>query len=71
MAQSGMVGNEVALGFARIAEAPALALMSRDLIEAGTIRPAVGRTYPLAEASTAVGDLAAGNAPGKLVITID
>ncbi|GAA3447314.1 NAD(P)-dependent alcohol dehydrogenase [Planomonospora venezuelensis] len=43
----------------------------RDLIEAGAVRPAVGRTYCLAEASTAVGDLAAGNAPGKLVITVD
>jgi len=43
----------------------------RDLIEAGTVRPAVGRTYPLAETSTAVSDLAAGNAPGKLVITVD
>ncbi|MEU8205266.1 NAD(P)-dependent alcohol dehydrogenase [Streptosporangium sp. NPDC049046] len=43
----------------------------RDLIEAGTVRPAVGRTYPLAETSTAVSDLATGNAPGKLVITID
>jgi NADPH:quinone reductase-like Zn-dependent oxidoreductase len=43
----------------------------RDLIEAGTLRPAVGRTYPLAETSTAVRDLAAGNAPGKLVITVD
>ncbi|WP_043633847.1 NAD(P)-dependent alcohol dehydrogenase [Nonomuraea candida] len=42
----------------------------RDLIEAGAVRPAVGRTYALAEAATAVGDLAAGNAPGKLVITI-
>ncbi|MFI7443920.1 NAD(P)-dependent alcohol dehydrogenase [Nonomuraea indica] len=43
----------------------------RDLIEAGAVRPAVGRTYPLAEAATAVGDLAAGNAPGKLVVTVD
>ncbi|MFG1682753.1 NAD(P)-dependent alcohol dehydrogenase [Nonomuraea sp. NPDC049269] len=43
----------------------------RDLIEAGAVRPAVGRTYSLAEASTAVGDLAAGNALGKLVITVD
>ncbi|MEV4530736.1 NAD(P)-dependent alcohol dehydrogenase [Streptosporangium sp. NPDC049304] len=43
----------------------------RDLIEAGAVRPAVGRTYPLAETSTAVSDLAAGNAPGKLVITVD
>ncbi|MFG3439837.1 NAD(P)-dependent alcohol dehydrogenase [Nonomuraea sp. NPDC047897] len=43
----------------------------RDLIEAGTVRPAVGRTYSLAEAGTAVSDLASGNAPGKLVITVD
>ncbi|WP_283135922.1 NAD(P)-dependent alcohol dehydrogenase [Rhizohabitans arisaemae] len=43
----------------------------RDLIEAGVVRPAVGRTYSLSEASAAVGDLAAGNAPGKLVITVD
>ncbi|MER5650248.1 NAD(P)-dependent alcohol dehydrogenase [Streptosporangium sp. NPDC002524] len=43
----------------------------RDLIEAGAVRPAVGRTYSLAQAPTAVGDLAAGNAPGKLVITVD
>ncbi|MFF3441926.1 NAD(P)-dependent alcohol dehydrogenase [Streptosporangium sp. NPDC002721] len=43
----------------------------RDLIEAGAVRPAVGRTYPLAETPTAVSDLAAGNAPGKLVITVD
>lgn len=43
----------------------------RDLIEAGAVRPAVGRTYSLEEAATAVGDLAAGNAPGKLVITVD
>ncbi|MGC5015858.1 NAD(P)-dependent alcohol dehydrogenase [Streptosporangium sp. DT93] len=42
----------------------------RDLIEAGAVRPAVGRTYPLAEAPAAVGDLAAGNARGKLVITV-
>ncbi|MEV4219694.1 NAD(P)-dependent alcohol dehydrogenase [Nonomuraea sp. NPDC049725] len=42
----------------------------RDLIEAGAVRPAVGRTYALAEAATAVGDLAAGDAPGKLVITV-
>ncbi|MEU6716020.1 NAD(P)-dependent alcohol dehydrogenase [Nonomuraea sp. NPDC046802] len=43
----------------------------RDLIEAGAVRPAIGRTYSLEEASTAVGDLAAGNAPGKLVITVE
>lgn len=43
----------------------------RDLIESEAVRPAVGRTYPLAEAPAAVRDLAAGNAPGKLVITVD
>lgn len=58
---------EAPIALTRTADLDAL----RDLIEAGTVRPAVGRTYPLAEASTAVGDLAAGNAPGKLVITID
>ncbi|MFG1942176.1 NAD(P)-dependent alcohol dehydrogenase [Nonomuraea sp. NPDC048826] len=42
----------------------------RDLIEAGTLRPSVGRTYPLAEAPKAVADLEAGNAPGKLVVTV-
>ncbi len=35
MAQSGMVDSEIVLGFARHADAPALAVMSRDLIEAG------------------------------------
>ncbi len=30
-----MVDSEIALGFARAADAPELALMSRDLIEAG------------------------------------
>ncbi|MGI5271692.1 NAD(P)-dependent alcohol dehydrogenase [Nonomuraea sp. CA-218870] len=43
----------------------------RDLIESGAVRPAVGRTYPLAQAAAAVRDLAAGDAPGKLVITLD
>ena len=42
----------------------------RELIEAGAVRPAVGRTYPLSEAPAAIGDLAAGNAPGKLVLTV-
>lgn len=43
----------------------------RGHIEAGAVRPAVGRTYELADAPTAIADLAAGNAPGKLVITVD
>ncbi|MFC7484350.1 NAD(P)-dependent alcohol dehydrogenase [Luedemannella flava] len=55
------------LALVRTADLDAL----RELIESGAVRPAVGRTYPLAEAPTAVGDLAAGNAAGKLVITVD
>ncbi|MFB4317205.1 NAD(P)-dependent alcohol dehydrogenase [Actinomadura sp. 21ATH] len=58
---------ETPISLTRTADLDAL----RDLIEAGAVRPAVGRTYPLAEAATAVGDLVARNAPGKLVITID
>lgn len=42
----------------------------RGLIESGAVRPHVGRVYPLERAADAVADLAAGNAPGKLVITI-
>ena len=40
------------------------------LLEAGRIRPVVGRTYSLGEAATALGDFAEGHARGKLVITV-
>jgi NADPH:quinone reductase-like Zn-dependent oxidoreductase len=42
----------------------------RDLIEAGKIKPAVDRTYPLSDAATAIQDLIDGHAGGKIVITI-
>lgn len=40
----------------------------RRLIEAGAVTPVVERTFPLAEAATAMRHLAAGEARGKLVI---
>jgi len=40
------------------------------LVQEGTVAPAVERTYPLSEAPTAMRHLVAGQARGKLVITI-
>lgn len=40
------------------------------LVEAGKVRPAIDRTYPLDEAPEAIRDLRAGRARGKLVITV-
>lgn len=42
-----------------------------DLIEAGTLAPRIDRTYPLAEAPDAMRHLVAGQARGKISITID
>jgi NADPH:quinone reductase-like Zn-dependent oxidoreductase len=42
----------------------------RDLIEAGTVTPAVHRTYPLAETAAAIRHLLDGRARGKVVISI-
>jgi NADPH:quinone reductase-like Zn-dependent oxidoreductase len=42
----------------------------RDLIEAGTVTPAVDRTYPLAGTATAIRHLLDGRARGKLVISV-
>jgi NADPH:quinone reductase-like Zn-dependent oxidoreductase len=42
----------------------------RGLIEAGQVTPVVGATYPLAEAPEALRQLAAGQARGKIAITI-
>ncbi len=41
----------------------------RDLIEAGKLRPAIDRTYPLSEAREAVRYVGTGQARGKVVIT--
>lgn len=41
-----------------------------ELIESGQVTPSVGRTYPLADAATAMRHLADGQARGKLVLTV-
>jgi NADPH:quinone reductase-like Zn-dependent oxidoreductase len=42
----------------------------RTLLEAGTIRPVVDRTFPLEEVPAAIGYLRGGHARGKIVVTI-
>ncbi|MGH2680185.1 MAG: NAD(P)-dependent alcohol dehydrogenase [Actinomycetota bacterium] len=42
----------------------------KELIEAGTVRPVIDRTYPLIEAPDAIRHLEEGHAAGKIVITI-
>ena len=42
----------------------------RELLEAGKLRPLIGRTYPLGEAPEAMRALEAGNTRGKIVITV-
>ena len=42
----------------------------RELIEAGQIKPAVDRTYPLSEVAAAIRDLIDGRVRGKIVITL-
>ena len=42
----------------------------RELIEAGKLKPLIGRTYPLGEAPEAMRALEAGNTRGKIVITV-
>ena len=41
-----------------------------ELIEAGKLRPLIGRTYPLGEVPEAMRALEAGNTRGKIVITM-
>jgi len=40
------------------------------LVEAGTVRPVIDRTYPLIEAPDAIRHLAEGHAAGKIVVTV-
>ena len=40
-----------------------------DLVRQGLVRPTLERTYPLAEAGTAIDDLRAGRVRGKAVVT--
>ncbi len=41
-----------------------------DLVEAGTLAPAIDRTYPLPATAAAISRMQAGHARGKLVITV-
>ena len=41
-----------------------------QLIDAGQLTPVIGKTYPLRQAPDAMRDLLAGQARGKLVITV-
>ena len=43
----------------------------RDLIESGTVRPAIERTYPLAEVREAVRYALTGQARATVVLTVD
>lgn len=41
-----------------------------ELLEAGTVKPVVERTYPLAEIADAMAYLGEGHARGKVVVTV-
>jgi NADPH:quinone reductase-like Zn-dependent oxidoreductase len=42
----------------------------KELVEAGTVTPVIGGTYPLGQTAEAIGHVAAGHARGTLVITV-
>ncbi len=42
----------------------------RELVESGSLTPAIDRTYPLSEVPAAIRHLADGHARGKVVITV-
>jgi NADPH:quinone reductase-like Zn-dependent oxidoreductase len=42
----------------------------RELIESGTIKPVVDRTYPLRDVAIAIRHLVEGQARGKIVIAV-
>jgi NADPH:quinone reductase-like Zn-dependent oxidoreductase len=42
----------------------------KSLVEAGTLKPVIDRTYPLGETPDAIGHVAAGHARGTVVITV-
>ena len=41
-----------------------------ELIEAGTVTPVVGKTYPLVDAREAIREVERGHARGKVVVTV-
>jgi NADPH:quinone reductase-like Zn-dependent oxidoreductase len=45
-------------------------IVLRELIESGNVVPAIDRTYPLSEVAAAIGRMQAGDARGKLVVTV-
>lgn len=45
-------------------------LFLRELLEAATLNPVVGRTYPLSQAREAMVHFGEGHAEGKVVITV-
>jgi NADPH:quinone reductase-like Zn-dependent oxidoreductase len=45
-------------------------LSLKDLLDAGTIVPAIDRRYPLAKVADALNYLCAGHASGKVVIDV-
>jgi NADPH:quinone reductase-like Zn-dependent oxidoreductase len=45
-------------------------LVLTELIDAGKVRPAVERSYPLSEAAVAIGHLVDGHSRGKVVLTV-
>jgi NADPH:quinone reductase-like Zn-dependent oxidoreductase len=68
VALSPFVGQRLVM-FIASEKAAHLAALT-ELIEAGAVRPAVDRTFPLDEAPAAVGYLRTGQARGKVVVTI-
>jgi NADPH:quinone reductase-like Zn-dependent oxidoreductase len=45
-------------------------LVLKELIEAGKVTPVIDRTYPLSEASQAVGHVGGGHARGKIAVNV-
>jgi NADPH:quinone reductase-like Zn-dependent oxidoreductase len=66
--QSPFVSQKLTAFVARTRRADLVTLA--ELIDAGKIAPAIDRTYPLAEAASAIRRLADGDARGKLVVVV-
>jgi NADPH:quinone reductase-like Zn-dependent oxidoreductase len=66
--RSRLLGQRIGSFLARVS-AEDLAVL-KELIEAGRLRPAIDRLYPLGEAADAVRYLGSGQARAKVVITV-